>query len=338
MEMVRTGSVIAWLLLSLWSCSATAISKEDYPALEPFIQRMVQKHNFEQHHLLQVLAQAKIQPSIIQAISRPAERKPWYQYRPIFVNQQRIEGGVRFWQKNRASLLRAQQEYGVAPEIIVAIIGVETRYGNHQGRYRVIDALATLAFAYPPRSKFFTSELEHYLLMTREHRLDPLQLTGSYAGAMGQPQFISSSYRSYAVDFDGDGHSDIWQNPVDAIGSVANYFQRHGWQPGQPVAVELEVGDINIQHLLTDELEPGYPVAMFRKLGLKIPRHFDDAAPAKLLQLEVLGGYVYWLGLQNFYVITRYNHSPLYAMAVYQLSKKIREQYRQQAKANGTVD
>jgi membrane-bound lytic murein transglycosylase B len=281
--------------------------------------------------------QARIRDDIIKAISRPAEKKPWHQYRPIFVNEQRIEGGVRFWQEHRETLAQARTMYGVAPEIIVAIIGVETRYGRHTGRYRVLDALSTLAFDYPPRSKFFTSELEQFLLMTREHQLDPLELTGSYAGAMGQPQFISSSYRSYAVDFDGDGRSDIWNNTVDAIGSVANYFRRHGWQPGQPVAAELNLNGINVAPLLTDDLKPGYPVARFRNLGLQLPDNFDDAEPAKLLQLEILGGYSYWLGLQNFYVITRYNHSPLYAMAVYQLSQRIRQRYQEQANNNGTV-
>jgi membrane-bound lytic murein transglycosylase B len=298
---------------------------------------MVQQHQFDASQLQALFQQVRIRDDIIKAISRPAEKKPWYQYRPIFVNQQRIEGGVRFWQENRETLAQARTMYGVAPEIIVAIIGVETRYGQHTGRYRVLDALSTLAFDYPPRSRFFTSELEQFLLLTREHQLDPLELTGSYAGAMGQPQFISSSYRSYAVDFDGDGHSDIWDNTVDAIGSVANYFRRHGWQPGQPVAAELNVNGIDVTPLLTDGLKPGYPVARFRKLGLQLPDNFDDAEPAKLLQLEVLGGYTYWLGLQNFYVITRYNHSPLYAMAVYQLSQRIRQRYQEQANSNGTV-
>jgi membrane-bound lytic murein transglycosylase B len=212
----------------------------------------------------------------------------------------------------------------VPAEIIIAIIGVETRYGQHAGRYRVIDSLSTLAFDYPPRSKFFRSELKQYLLMTRDENVDPLSLYGSYAGAMGQPQFISSSYRRYAIDFDGDGKRDIWQNSADAIGSVANYLSIHGWQRGQPVTAQLtdKPGDAS---LLNRSLEPYVKVAELTKEGLKLPLALPDNEDVTLMSLEGAKGDEYWLGMNNFYVITRYNHSALYAMAVYQLSQAIRK-------------
>ena len=313
---------------ALAASSSSLMAKEltDRAELQAFVKKMVEQHQFNSDRLVRLFKQAKLQPDIIAAISRPAEAKPWYQYRPIFLTDKRIKGGAAFWDKHAETLARAEKEYGVPAEIIVAIIGVETRYGGYTGRHRVIDSLATLAFDYPPRSKFFASELEQYLLMTREEQIDPLSLKGSYAGAMGIPQFISSSYRNYAVDFDGDGHRNLWDNPVDAIGSVANYFKRHGWKPGEPVAVQTHVSGNRYQELIKKGMKPQLPLAEFAGFGVQVPDHLDTTQPASLLEFETEGIPEFWIGLHNFYVITRYNHSPLYAMAVYQLSNEIREQ------------
>ncbi len=314
-------------------CSATPPRPFDQQApVQAFITQMVQEHQFKAEELDKLFAQAKLRPDILRAISRPAEAKPWYDYRPIFVNASRIRDGVAFWQRNADAVARASKTYGVPPEILVAIIGVETRYGKHTGGYRVIDALSTLAFAYPPRSAFFTRELEQFLLMTREEHLDPLSLKGSYAGAMGQPQFIASSFRHYAVDFDGDGVRDLWHNPADALGSVGNYFRQHGWVSGAPVISPARVSGTTYRELLGD-LKPQWTAADFSSHGVQI----DGPAPASGSEpgSEARGTLIvldtdedeqgYWVGWQNFYVITRYNHSPLYAMAVYQLAQAIRE-------------
>ena len=232
---------------------------------------------------------------------------------------------MTFWNRHAQLLERAEREFGVPPEIIVAILGVETRYGRYTGKHRVIDALSTLAFEYPPRSRFFTSELEQYLLMTREEQIDPLSLKGSYAGAMGIPQFISSSYRNYAIDFDGDGHRNLWNSPADAIGSVANYFKRHGWKPGEPVTFQTLVSGNGYEALVAKGIKPKVPLDEFSAFGVKVPEGLDLSQAAALIELETEGIPEFWIGLHNFYVITRYNHSPLYAMAVYQLSEEIRK-------------
>ncbi len=306
-------------------CSAITPRPFDTQApVQAFIRAMVQKHHFSARYLNTLFEHARLRPDILRTIARPAESKPWYVYRPIFVNAARVQGGVNFWKHNAATLARASKTYGVAPEILVAIIGVETRYGTHEGHYRVINALSTLAFAYPPRSAFFKRELEQFLLMTREEHLDPLSLMGSYAGAMGQPQFIASSFRHYAVDFDGDGVRDLWNNPADAIGSVGNYFQRHGWVSGAPVVSRAQVSGTGYRALLGG-LKPQWTVADFKAHGV----HIEGVVPTPgaqgaLIALAANDRQIYWVGWQNFYVITRYNNSPLYAMAVYQLSQAIR--------------
>ena len=220
---------------------------------------------------------------------------------------------------------RAQQEMGVPAEIIVAIIGVETYYGRIAGSYRVIDALSTLAFDYPRRSEFFTKELKNYLILTRDQKMDPLLLKGSYAGAMGYGQFMPSSYRSYAIDFDGDDLADIWNNPVDAIGSVANYFKAHGWTEGGQVVLPARAESAVPDEMLSvgRALKPRFTVGEFIAAGLVPEGGADHSAEAIGVQFELEDGFEYWLGLHNFYVITRYNHSAMYAMSVYQLSQRI---------------
>ena len=328
------------LLLSmpLVACAATPVGPE-YLArddVSAFIGEMQQRHGFERAQLEEWFKNVELRDDIIKVISRPAESKPWHEYRPIFLQSSRIEGGVEFWRQHEAELKRAEEKFGVPPQIITAILGVETRYGRHQGGYRVMDSLATLAFDYPPRAKFFRSELEQYLLLTREEGVDPLTMKGSYAGAMGQAQFISSSFRHYAIDFDGDGKRDLWENTSDAIGSIANYFSVHGWQKDGIVAVPARVSGEQYPALLEVGLKPSLPWADMKSRGVSTEVKLPDAAPAALFALEQESGPEYWVGLQNFYVITRYNRSPLYAMAVYQLSEEIRRLYQQRmAEAGG---
>ncbi len=323
-SLLKTSLLVAAVLATAPGLLA-AKELDSNPRLQSFIDRMVEQHRFNGERLKRLFKQVEIRPDIIAAISKPAEAKPWYQYRPIFLTEKRIEGGIAFWSQHAETLERAEREFGIPPEIIVAILGVETRYGKYTGKHRVMDALSTLAFEYPPRSRFFTSELEQYLLMTREEQIDPLSLKGSYAGAMGIPQFISSSYRSYAVDFDDDGHRNLWNNPVDAIGSVANYFKRHGWKRGEPITIQTRVSGNGYQALVKKGIKPQVALREFAAYGVQIPERLEGSQLASLVELETEGIPEFWIGFHNFYVITRYNHSPLYAMAVYQLSSEIRK-------------
>ena len=238
----------------------------------------------------------------------------------------RIAAGVEFWEENEAALNRAGSKFGIPIEIIVAVIGVETNYGRNKGSFRVMDALSTLAFDYPPRARFFRSELRELLLLAREENKDPLELIGSYAGAMGYGQFIPSSFRAYAIDFDGDGARDIWSNQTDAIGSVANYFFRHGWDGEGPIAVPVTVTDERADQFANQGLKPKRSIAELRKAGVEHVSLPDQTLGA-LFRLEGNGGWEYWLGLHDFYVITRYNHSHMYALAVVQLSAAVRSRW-----------
>ncbi|GAB4346684.1 MAG: lytic murein transglycosylase B [Gammaproteobacteria bacterium] len=314
--------------LALFNASAAAPAVPS-DRLERFVDEMARKHNFDRQELTVLLRGAERKERILKAIASPAEAKPWYDYRPIFVTRSRISEGVRFWQENEAALARAAEVYGVPPEIIVAIIGVETRYGRHKGGFRVLDSLTTLAFNYPKRAAFFLRELEQFLLLAREENLDPLKPLGSYAGAMGRPQFISSSYRHYAVDFDNDGFRDLWENNADAIGSVANYFSRHGWQPGQPVVRPAQVEGEGYRAVLSDSPDTNQTAGTLRRNGVRFDEKIGDDMAATLFALETREGPEYWVGFRNFYVITRYNRSILYAMAVYQLSQEILARQRE---------
>lgn len=303
--------------------SAAANSLSRHPGAEAFVAELADKHGIVADSVAETLARAERRQDILDAISRPAEAKPWYQYRPIFVTPQRIGAGLEFWDRHEALIRQASEEFGVDPEIIVAIIGVETRYGRITGGYRVIDALATLAFHYPPRAGFFRKELEHFFLLAREESLEMEQVMGSYAGAMGFGQFIPSSYRAYAVDMDADGQRDLW-SPADAIGSVANYFSEHGWRRSAPVAVRAQVAP-NARPLPDPGLKPAYTLADLERRGFSPEREVDAGLKATLIELEQPAGPEYWIGFHNFYVITRYNRSSLYAMAVHQLSRAIAE-------------
>ncbi|TGD74241.1 lytic murein transglycosylase B [Mangrovimicrobium sediminis] len=298
----------------------------DNPAALALVDELVAEEGFGREELLALMADARRQESVLAAIARPAEKaKPWYEYREIFLTERRVNEGVAFYREHREVLERAARETGVPAEIILAIIGVETHYGRIAGSYRVLDALSTLAFDYPRRSEFFTSELKNFLILAREQGMDPRALKGSYAGAMGYGQFMPSSFRAYAVDFDGDGKADIWNNPADAVGSVANYFVEHGWTPGATVVVPARLeGELPTEMMSEGRsLKPRYEVADFIAAGLKPELDIEPKQEAIGIQFELEEGYEYWLGLHNFYVITRYNHSAKYAMSVYQLSQRL---------------
>lgn len=262
----------------------------DRPDVDRFIADMARKHGFSTAELRRVFAGVGIQPAVLTAMSKPYEAKPWHAYKKLFLTDTRIQGGIEFRQRQAQALARAEAKYGVPPEIITAIIGVESGYGQKPGNYRVIDALATLGFEYPRRAEFFRAELEQFLLLCREEGIDPLQPLGSYAGAMGMPQFMPSSFRKLAADGDGDGRRDIWNNPADAIASVARYFHANGWHTGEPIAASI-----------------AGPVS----------------ASGKVVKLDEETGPAYWATYHNFQVIMRYNHSPLYAMAAYELSIRL---------------
>jgi len=329
MKLIRIISLNFFLVFSLLSVNACAADFSDKKEVKKFIKQMVKKHKFNKQYLEKIFSRAEMYDSILEAIARPAEGKPWYEYRPIFVTEKRAKGGVDFWEKNAEALARAEKKYGVPQEIIVAIIGVETRYGKHAGTYPVFDSLATLAFGYPPRATFFRGELEQFLLMAREENFKTRELVGSYAGAMGMPQFIPSSFRRYAIDFDGDGKRDLWNNPTDAIGSVANYFRQHHWKRDQPVVskVEVDTKRRNYKKLITKSLKPSHTQLELLLGGVTLPRGINKDLKGKLLKLKTQKNSEYWVAWNNFYVITRYNHSALYSMAVYQLSKKIKQAY-----------
>lgn len=317
------------LMLGVMAMPLMAAKPADFDAkVKNFGQRMAKEHGISQQEIDKLTANVEYQQSIIDAMNRPAEGMPWYKYRPIFLTDQRAEGGVAFWNDNQALLDRAYEKYGVPPEMITAIIGVETRYGGFTGRNRVIDALSTLAFAYPKRGAFFEKELEQFLLLSREQDVDILKAKGSYAGAIGMPQFIPSSYRAYAIDFDNDGRIDLWDSKADIIGSVANYFSRHGWKEGKDITFPV-TGTVDVSQFAPLKLKPKYKAGALRRAGFVIPGQVDDEEVVSLIELENEDGNEYWVGLKNFYVITRYNHSNLYAMAAYQLSQDIKDRYQQ---------
>ena len=284
---------------------------------------MAEIHHFNPRELRRIFSQVKFQPEVLKVISTPATTLPWDEYRALFISPARISDGVKFWDDHERELERARQKYGVPEEIIVATLGVETRYGKNTGGYRVMDALSTLAFDYPPRADFFRGELEQYLLFTRDRHIDPLSLKGSYAGAMGIPQFIPSSYRDYAVDFDGDGKANLWTSAADAIGSIANYYQAYGWQEDEPIAVGARVSGDDFLPLLSRDIQPHTPVAELQNIGVTPEEEVPGENLASLLALIEGDETRYWLALNNFYVITRYNRSVYYAMAVYELSREI---------------
>jgi membrane-bound lytic murein transglycosylase B len=294
--------------------------------VKDFIGHMADTSSFTKHQLRKLLKAAQSQPGIIEAMDRPAEKaKQWFEYRPIFVTERRIREGADFWIAHRQALDQASVRSGVAPEYLAAILGVETYYGRLTGSYRVLDALATLAFDYPARAKFFRDELEQFLLLTRDTGLDPLSVKGSYAGAMGAPQFMPSNYRRYAVDADADGHINLWTNWQDVCASVGNYLKEHGWNAGEPVLSEASVAPDKAPDLDGRKLALSETVESLHTKGVSFDSSLPADAPALLIAVDEADGVHWRVGYNNFYVITRYNHSALYAMAVYELAAAIKQ-------------
>ena len=304
-------------------------------ARRTFIDNVVAEHGFERAEVTELLEGATISERVLELISRPAERVvPWYEYRDIFLNESRIEAGVEFWKDNAVALAAMAENHGVDPHIIVATIGIETLFGQRMGAIPVLDALSTLAFAYPPRSAFFSGELESLLLLSREEGADVLEASGSYAGAMGAGQFIPSSYRAYAVDGNGDGRRDLWNDWDDILASVANYYGVHGWQAAEPIAVEAT------RPADWSGPEPGggldldATVGSLQALGYEFEVDLPDDAPARVFAMEHdADSLEYWVGFRNFYVITRYNRSSKYALAAHQLGQAILSAYETSAES-----
>jgi len=319
-------SAILYLSGAIFSPQVLAGDYAENVTAQKFFKEMEERHDFDGSELRKIFSQVYRDQRILDLISKPAEKRlAWREYRKIFLDNARIRNGIKFWEENERVISDVSVRYGVPGEIIAAIIGVETRYGKVTGNHRVISALSTLAFDYPPRSRFFRKELESFLLLTREEGKSPLELKGSYAGAMGYGQFMPSSYRAYAVDSDKDGKRDIWNSRADAIGSVANYLSAHNWEKGAGVAIRVEL-DSELNGLDDDsfsELRPNLTGSQLLKMGFKVPSTHLEKTVA-LIRLRSDAESEYWLGEWNFYVITRYNRSPMYAMAVLQLAEALR--------------
>lgn len=335
------------LLTVLACCSAPVMSADEVtqhsfaPHQNADTQALVDElveQGIPEQWLDETLAQASYTQSVLDAMEGAAERRlQWHEYRAIFMTEQRIQEGADFMQAHSETLARAESTYGVPAEIITAIIGVETYYGRHKGQHRVLDSLATLAFHHPVRGPFFRGELAAFLRIAYEQHVDPAELRGSYAGAMGYPQFIPTSYQAYAVDFDDDGIRDLWENPVDAIGSVANYFAEHGWKPGADIYHQA-TGPETLSDTLSASLSfnqtstPSVTVAQLAEHGIEPAQPLDGELNVVPLMFEFADGETrYRIGEFNFYVITRYNHSHLYAMAVTELAEAIAQQYEEDA-------
>lgn len=322
--------VLGTLLLAASTClthaAPVATSFTSDPAVIEFARDLEQRHGFDAEDLLRQFAMVRPNDKVLQLIRPPVSplQRSWERYRLRFLTERRIDGGVRFWQENRLALAKASALYGVPPEIIVAIIGVETEYGGNTGNFRVLEALATLAFHYPRRADFFRTELEQFLLLARENGMDPVNMRGSFAGAIGIPQFMPGSQRRYAVDFDGDQKIDLSTSVDDAIGSVGRFLEQHGWQAGQPIAVPARARGEPERSLIEAGIQPTLLVAELAQQG--ITADADAQATVTLVDLVSPGRPTeYWLGYNNFYVITRYNRSSFYAMSVFQLAAAIRE-------------
>jgi membrane-bound lytic murein transglycosylase B len=296
----------------------------DRPDINSFIESMATEHDYDRQKLREILGEAETKESIVKLISTPAERVlTWAEYRPIFMTRERVVAGAKFWRENRHSLEAISDSSGVPVQIIVGIIGVETYYGRITGGHRVIDALATLAFDYPPRAKFFRRELQEFLLLVREEGMPATDAFGSYAGAMGRPQFMPSSYRAYAVDSTGDGKRDIWNDWTDVAGSVANYFVEHGWSAGEEVTARATLSKRWDGPVPKNVLKPEATVGSLSQRGVLFSTSLPEESASQLLTLEGADGTEHWVGFRNFFVITRYNRSVMYALAVHQLGQEI---------------
>lgn len=326
MRRIHWLGVSVLLLLSFSTFSGTAFTQRK--DVQHFIKGMVKHHHFNEAELIKTLNQVKLQPQIIVSMETPYEKKSWDVYRDLFITAKRVQGGLKYWRANQATLERAQKRFGVPPEIIVAILGVETQYGEKQGEYRVLDALATLAFNYPRRAAFFNKELKEYLLLCREHHVPATQYLGSYAGAIGIPQFMPSSYRYYAVDFSNKGMRDLVNNNDDVIASVANYFHKHGWKQHEGIAQTAKIKGYRYRQIRTNPRTANYRYTQLEAAGVKpTTAAYNHPARAGLIELVTDEGREYWLAYPNFFVITRYNSNPQYALVVYLLSQELKKDW-----------
>jgi membrane-bound lytic murein transglycosylase B len=327
MNSIRCAPLFAILLSSIPAIAAdTSAVNLNQTNVVTFIDEMVEEHDFDRKALNAVLARAQIKQTIIKKISTPAERTlTWAEYRKIFITKERINVGATFWLENNEMLERIELETGVPIEMLVGIIGVETYFGRITGKDRVIDALATLAFEYPPRSEFFRKELKEFLILAREEEIDPTEPMGSYAGAMGRPQFMPSSFRAYAVDSTGDGKRDIWNNWADVAGSIANYFLAHRWRVGEEVVAQATLGSNWNGPVPTpaNTLKVTDTLESLSKRGVMFVTDLPAASKGQLLTYEGDAGMEHWVGFHNFFVITKYNRSVMYALAAHQLGQLI---------------
>ena len=315
---------ISILIAVFLSCTVFADRSLLYKkSVDVFISQMVNQYHFDKRQLRAILLSAKFQPQIIESMERPYEKKNWDVYQALFLTQARVQSGVEFWKANRVALAKAQAQYGVPASMIVAIIGIETLYGKNQGNYRVLDALTTLAFYYPQRSEFFTKELKEFLLLCREHGVNATQYLGSYAGAMGKPQFMPSSYRAYALNQRGKRQTDLMHNDNDVIFSVANYFHHHGWKAYEPVAQKTNMTPFAQKRVNMSRKYASYPMTTLLAAGVKPLNPPNKSLYAGVIELITAHGQEYWIAYPNFYVITRYNSSPQYALAAFLLSEQI---------------
>lgn len=322
--MANFAALIAVSVASLLTSPPARSLDTSRPEVQAFMADLVKKDAFEQAYVTAVFSGIESKQSILDAMARPAEKvKPWSEYRDIFLTPRRISSGVDFFREHEADLRQIAAKTGVPAEIITAILGVETFYGTRTGSFRALDSLATLGFDYPQRSTFFRSELRELFLLAREEQLDIGGIVGSYAGALGPPQFIPSSYRNYAVDGSGDGRRDLLQNWDDIMASIANYFVAHHWQRGQPVAARAEFARDAARPTGPTELVLKDTVGSLARQGVQFTTDLPATAPALLVTLRGEDGDEYWVGFQNYFAITRYNRSTMYALAVFQLSEAI---------------
>jgi len=324
--------VLAFCLLGLMvnvAIAWAAVTPARPLTVAEFIDKMVEQHHFDRYRLMQLFGQTAYLPEVIDRINKPFEEKPWDFYKDFFITEDRIAGGVTYWQEHADTLARAEKEYGVPPAVIVAIIGIETKYGQETGKFSELRTLATLAFRYQKREVFFQNELENYLLLTRDYQLPPLSLYGSYAGALGIPQFMPSNYRVYAVSYDGKPSVNLLENHDDAIASIANYLQRSGWKPHQPVAAKALIAGNVRPWLISVDAKPVYRLQTLNKFGVSIATLESPQRKSALIVMHNTHDDEYWVVFGNFYAIMAYNPRTTYAMAIYQLSEAIQQQYEQ---------
>ena len=322
-----TGIALCALLLLYFIFNISFADKSllNRPKVQTFINHMVKDHHFDRTNLINIFKQVQIDNRILQYMNKPLEKSTWPTYQALFVNHWRIEHGLKFWKQHEALLQKAEKEYGVPASIIVATLGIETKYGKRMGDYRVIDSLSNIAFSSSSRAPFFRHELEQFLLLTREEHLDPLKVLGSYAGALGQPQFMPSSYRRFAVHFVKSDQIDLMHNTANAIGSIANYYHQSGWQSHEPVALSATISDAKRFKTYQTTSKKHFTLSEIEKFGIKPNQVNKGELKAKVITLPYHNQdkNEYWIGFHNFDVIKRYNASNLYAMSVYQLSQSI---------------